>query len=61
LVVELRYKMGLLTLSDKSDTYENAVLVFDYHYIDGIYKINTLSLSAGYVINRYKPKKLTSR
>lgn len=61
LLVELRYKMGLLTLSDKSDTYENPVLVFDYHYADGIYKLNTLSLSAGYVLNRYKPKKLTSR
>ena len=61
LIVELRYKMGLLPLSDKSDTYKNPVLVFDYKYVDGIYKLNTLSLSAGYVINRYNPKKLTSR
>ena len=61
LIVELRYKMGLLPLSDASDTYENSVLVFDYKYVDGIYKLNTLTLSAGYVINRYNPKKLISR
>ena len=61
LLVELRYKMGLLALSRKSDTYENSVLLFDYKYVDGIYRLNTLSLSAGYVLNRYNPKKLTSK
>jgi hypothetical protein len=61
LVVEVRYAAGLLPLSDKADTYSNSTLLFDYHYVDGIYKLNTLSLSAGYVINRYHPKKLTSR
>lgn len=61
LVVEVRYSAGLIPLSRKSDTYENPTLLFDYHYADGIYKLNTLSLSAGYVINRYHPKKLTTR
>ena len=61
LIVELRYKMGLLPLSDKSATYKNPVLVFDYKYVDGINKLNTLSLSAGYVMNRYNPKKLRTR
>jgi hypothetical protein len=61
LVVELRYKLGLLPLSGKSDTYQNPVLLFDYKYVDGINKLNTVSLSAGYVMNRYNPKKLTSR
>lgn len=61
LIFELRLKAGLLALSRKSDTYENEVLVFDYKYVDGIYKLNTLSFSAGYVINRYHPKKLTTR
>lgn len=60
-LVELRYKMGLMPISDAADTYGNSVLVFDYKYVDGIYKLNTLTLSAGYVINRYNPKKLTSR
>jgi hypothetical protein len=61
LLVEVRYKMGLIPISSKADTYANSVLVFDYHYVDGLYKVNTLSLSAGYVINRYHPKKLTSQ
>ncbi len=61
LLVEVRYKMGLLPLSDKADTYANSTLVFNNKYIDGIYRLNTLSLSAGYLLNRYNPKKLTSR
>ena len=61
LVAEIRYKFGLLPLSERTDTYENETLVFDYKYVDGIYKLNSLSLSVGYVINRYNPKKLSSR
>ena len=61
LIAEVRYKMGLLPLSTKADTYENSVQVFDYKYVDGIYKLNTLSLSVGYLINKYNPKKLTSK
>ena len=61
LVAELRYKMGLLPVSDPSDTYENPVLVFDYKYVDGIYKLNTITLSVGYLMNRYNPRKLSSR
>ena len=60
-LVEARYKMGLLRLSERADTYENQTLVFDYKYVDGIYKLNTLSLSVGYVINRYNPKKFSPR
>ena len=60
-LVEVRYKMGLLRLSERADTYENQTLVFDYKYVDGIYRLNTLSLSVGYVINRYNPKKLSPR
>lgn len=61
LVIEARYKMGLQPMLTKSDTYENSVLVWDYKYVDGIFKLNSLSLSAGYVINRYNPKKLTTK
>jgi hypothetical protein len=59
LIAELRYKMGLKPMLTKADTYENQILVNDYHYVDGIFKLNTLTLSVGYVLNRYKPKKLT--
>jgi len=61
LLLEARYKMGLLRMSEPSDTYENQTLVFDYKYVDGIYTLNTLSLSVGYVLNKYNPKKLSPR
>lgn len=61
LVLEARYKMGLLPMLTKADTYENSTLVYDYHYVDGIFKLNTLSLSVGYVLNRYNPRKLNIR
>jgi hypothetical protein len=58
LVAELRYKIGLQPMLGKEDTYANSVLVFDDKSVDGIFKVNTLSLSVGYVLNRYNPKKL---
>lgn len=61
LVLEVRYKMGLLPMLTKADTYENSTLVWNYHYVDGIFKLNTLSLSVGYVLNRYNPRKLNIR
>lgn len=61
LIAEVRYKMGLLPISDRADTYENEKLLFDYKYVDGIYKLNSLSLSVGYLMNRYNPKKLSFR
>lgn len=61
LVVEARFKMGLLPMLTKADTYENYTLVYNYHYVDGIFRLNTLSLSAGYLLNRYNPRKLNIR
>lgn len=61
LVLEARFKMGLMPLLTKADTYENAILVHNYHYVDGIFKLNSFTLSAGYVLNRYNPKKLNIR
>lgn len=61
LIAEVRYKMGLRPMLSKADTYENSVLVWNYKYVDGIFKLNCLSVSVGYLLNRYHPKKLTSR
>ena len=61
LIFEARYKMGLMPLLGKADTYENEILVYNYHYVDGIFKVHSLTFSAGYVINRYNPKKLNIR
>ena len=59
LITEIRFKGGLMPMLTKADTYENNSLVYKYQYVDGIFRMNTLSLSVGYVINRYNPKKLT--
>lgn len=61
LIAEVRYKLGLIPLSGKADTYKNSTLLFDYKFVDGIYKLNSLSLSVGYLLNQYNPKKLISK
>jgi hypothetical protein len=61
LVMEARFKMGLQPMLTKADTYENSTLVYNYHYVDGIFKLNSLCLSVGYMLNRYNPKKLNIR
>lgn len=60
-VGEARYQMGLLPMLTKADTYENLTMVTDYKSVDAIYKINSVSLSLGYILNRYNPKKLSSK
>ena len=59
LIAELQFKMGLQPMLTKKDTYENSVLYIDYKYVDSIFKLNTLTASVSYVINRYNPKKLS--
>ena len=61
LVAEVRYKIGLLPMLTKTDTYQNSTLVYNYHYVDGIFRLNSLTFSVGYLINRYNPKKLNIR
>jgi hypothetical protein len=58
LISEVRYQHGLKTITRKENTFANPTLTFDYGLVDSIFKQNTLTLSAGYVINIYKPKKL---
>ena len=61
LIAEVRYKLGLQPLLTKVDTYENSTLVYNYKYVDSIFRLNSLSFSVGYLLNRYHPKKLTSK
>ncbi len=61
LIGEVRYRQGLLPMLTKADVYENSTLVHDYHYVDGIFRVNSLSISIGYILNRYNPKKLNFR
>lgn len=58
-VAELRYHQGLRNVTRVDGTYSNPFLTWDYHTADAIYKLNYLSLTVGYLINIYNPKKLT--
>jgi hypothetical protein len=59
-VAEVRYIIGLNPVQDKSAMFQNQTLVNSYHYVDGIFSLRTLTVSIGYMINIYKPKKLTT-
>ncbi|MFN7705776.1 MAG: outer membrane beta-barrel protein [Chryseotalea sp.] len=58
LIGEVRYQYGLKAITKKENTFANPTLTFDYGLVDSIFRQNTLTVSAGYVINIYKPKKL---
>jgi hypothetical protein len=58
LIVELRYQYSLLPALKSEDVYGQLTSIIDYKTVDGVYRVNTLSVSVGYVLNRYNPKKL---
>jgi hypothetical protein len=58
-VAELRYHQGLRNVTRVNGTYANPFLTWDYHTADAIYKLNYLTLTVGYLVNIYNPKKLT--
>lgn len=60
LVGEVRYIIGLNPMQKKSSMFQNQTLVNSYHYVDGIFSLRTLTVSIGYLINIYNPKKLTA-
>jgi hypothetical protein len=59
LITEIRYQYGLLNLSSADQTFANSTQIFNYHDVDALYRMNSLSLSVAYVVNVYKPIKLT--
>jgi len=59
LLGEIRFQYGLTNNTDIGGTFSNPTLTFDYHLVDSIFKLNSLSISVGYVVNIYKPKKLS--
>lgn len=59
LVLEVRYQYGLMPVLSENHVYGDIESILDYNYVDGIYKLTGLSLSVGYILNRYNPKKLT--
>jgi hypothetical protein len=57
-VFELRYSHGLTKANNVEDVYAMQDKMLPSGYVDGIFKLNSLSLTVGYVYNIYKPKKL---
>jgi hypothetical protein len=60
-VVEARYWWGLRAALTKEDVFENQPMINDYHYVDALFNLRALTISAGYVLNIYNPKKLSAQ
>jgi len=62
IIAEVRFLYGLTTVNSKSSAFNtDSNLAFQYGYADSIFKINSLSATAGYVYNIFNPKKLNKR
>jgi Outer membrane protein beta-barrel domain len=59
LIGEIRFQYGLTNNTDIGGTFSNQALTYEYQLVDSIFKLNSLNVSVGYVINVYKPKKLS--
>lgn len=57
-VTEIRFAYGLTNVSSKESAFQNSQLSFKYGYADSIFKVNSLSVAAGYVHNIFNPKKV---
>ncbi|RAV99181.1 porin family protein [Pseudochryseolinea flava] len=60
-ITEVRFSYGLLNVNNSEGAFANSDLAFAYGYADSIYKVNSLSITAGYVYNIFNPKKLNKR
>lgn len=61
-ITEVRFMYGLTKVNSAGAGFTiDSNLPFAYGYADSIYKLNSLSVTAGYVYNIFNPKKLTKR
>jgi len=58
LTAELRVYYGLRKINSSKTLFDNQYLAYDYQYIDGIYKLNSISITVGYIYNIFNPVKL---
>lgn len=58
---EARFQYGIVNVNSASTAYENQDLVFSTGYGDSVHKLNSLSLTIGYIQNIFKPKKINSK
>lgn len=59
LLAEARFLYGIPALNDKSMTYKNPLIYYNYNFVDGIFRQNSVFFSVGYVYNVFNPKKKT--
>ncbi|PZR40196.1 MAG: hypothetical protein DI538_04880 [Azospira oryzae] len=58
LTAELRAYYGLSKINSSKTLLNNQYLTYDYQYVDGIYKLNSISITVGYIYNIFNPVKL---
>ena len=61
IVAEIRYNFGVSTIFDKTRLYDSQSEVFGNKWIHGPFSLNTFSVSVGYLLNKYIPKKKSIR
>lgn len=61
IILEVRYNFGAATIFDKQKLYDSQKEVFGNKFVHGPFSLNTLSVSFGYLLNKYVPKKKTTR
>lgn len=59
LAAELRFLYGLRAITNDERVYDVQAMVFDNHFVHGKYAMNSLQFSISYLINIYKPKKIS--
>lgn len=58
-ITEIRFSYGITEVNTKDTAFSgDANLPFTYGYADSVFKVNSLSVTAGYVYNIFNPKKL---
>lgn len=57
-IAEARFNYGILNQVKEENRLDNQELIFDYGYVDDDFKLNSISISLGYLLPKYSPKKL---
>lgn len=58
-ITELRYTHGLRNVVNGENLYVTPESTWDHKFVHGLFSLNAFTLSFGYLVNKYSPKKLT--
>jgi hypothetical protein len=61
LFFDARYYLGVTNFVDEKSQYSNSSLLYKYGYVDDFKRMNTVSISFGYIHPIYKPRKNISK